>query len=140
MLWFVGRLQGGQSMILKCKNNSVGIAQSVYSSHIRDGTWVKPRTSMIRGPWSSLVASFIHYLLSLKELRYWILRFDEECFSNGAFLMHHVPKSVKYLYIDHDFIASCTQKKLAALTVHSTVDGEGRRRSNCYSLWELFYF
>ena len=53
------------------------------------------------GRGSSLVAADVHYLLSLRELRYWILKFEEECLSNGAFLMHHVPKSVKYLYIEH---------------------------------------
>ena len=84
------------------------------------------------GRGSSLVVAEFCYLSSLRELRYWILRFDKDCLSNGVFLMDHVPKSVKHLYIEHHSIASCT-KKTAALTVH-TVDGEGRRKSNCYSL------
>ena len=80
------------------------------------------------GRGSSLVVAEFCYLSSLRELRYWILRFDKDCLSNGVFLMHHVPKSVKHLYIEHH-----STKKTAALTVH-TVDGEGRRKSNCYSL------
>ena len=99
MLWFVGRLQGGQSMILKGTNNSVGIAYSLY---------ILLMSEMGRG--SSLVVAEVFYLLSLRELRYWILRFDKDCLSNGVFLMDHVPKSVKHLYIEHHSIASCTKK------------------------------
>ena len=67
------------------------------SQLVLDSSYILLMSEMGRG--SSLDAAEVHYLLSLRELCYWIFRFDEECLSNGAFLMHHVPKSVKYLYI-----------------------------------------
>ena len=83
MLWFVGRLQVGQSMILKRKNNSVGIAQLVMDFFIYIKKSILLMSEMERG--SSMIAAEVRYLLSLRELCNWILGFDENAYPMELF-------------------------------------------------------